>query len=273
MDSNGNNLNAGLENGGDINGILNIDPDLNVTGTITCDIIEANTLVVDLNVEDPLIEIAVNNPADALNTGVFSEYQSSGTKYAGLIRSKDDKKFYLSNNDTIKPLATNTIANRQGNLKMGQLEATQVNINDYALPLLDGSLNQVIRTDGNGVLIFADNTTASNIGGGIEIFKEQLASDLKFKTIEAGSSKLTIVDADKILIDAEKKGNKDGEKIIINANILIKKLYKIAEDEAEREIRKIKDDSEKMINELKEHSSKKISYAVNLIIKEIEMGE
>jgi hypothetical protein len=99
-------------------------------GAIVCDTLEANTIISDLEIEDPLIHTALNNPADLVNTGVFSEHESSGKKYSGLLRSRVDKSYYLSNNDATLPTSLSTLTNRQGALKMGSLDALTIACDD-----------------------------------------------------------------------------------------------------------------------------------------------
>ena len=128
-----------------IDGELNVDggtstinENLNVSGHIVCDTLEANQIVSDIEVKDPLVHVAYENPSDDLNIGIFGEYESSGKKFTGLIRNRTDKSYYLSNNDTTLPTATGAISNRQGSLKLGNLDVLQTTIgtigSQYTLP-------------------------------------------------------------------------------------------------------------------------------------------
>ena len=194
MDSNGKYLTSNLAYGGTIEGTLNIDPDLNVSDTITCTTLEADNLVVDIQVEDPLIEVGINNPSDNLNLGIFGEYQSSGTKYAGLIRSKDDKKFYLSNDKVSKPLATNTLTNRQGALKMGNLDCLQATI---------GTVGAQYTLPNTRATIVGQIPVATDLVGGVQWqssnFNQDLntTDDVEFKSVETSSLTLN---SDKIAL-------------------------------------------------------------------------
>ena len=104
-----------------IGGDLEVSGNLTVNGTLTY------LNVVDLEVDDPLIQLAVNNAANILDIGLFGKYVSSGTKYKGLFNDASDNKFKLFTGLTEKPLTTiNTSATgyTKGNLVIGGLEAT-----------------------------------------------------------------------------------------------------------------------------------------------------
>ena len=104
-----------------IGGELEVSGNLTVNGTLTY------LNVVDLEVDDPLIQLAVNNAANILDIGLFGKYVSSGTKYKGLFNDASDDKFKLFTGLTVKPLTTvNTsatgytvatlVANLEGNV-------------------------------------------------------------------------------------------------------------------------------------------------------------
>ena len=100
---------------------LEVSGNLTVNGTLTY------LNVADLEVDDPLIQLAVNNAANILDIGLFGKYASSGTKYKGLFNDASDDKFKLFTGLTVKPLTTvNTsatgytvatlVANLEGNV-------------------------------------------------------------------------------------------------------------------------------------------------------------
>ena len=64
--------------------------DVTVSGDLT---VSGNVVSIDvstLSVEDPLIELAKNNAADAVDIGFYGQYDDTGTKYAGLFRDASD---------------------------------------------------------------------------------------------------------------------------------------------------------------------------------------
>ena len=72
---------------------LTVSGDATITGTLTA---TTAIFVDELKVSDNIIELAINNPADNLNNGILQEYNDGAQKWAGLIRSKDDKNTIFS---------------------------------------------------------------------------------------------------------------------------------------------------------------------------------
>jgi hypothetical protein len=108
---------------GSFTGSVSVGGNLTITGNLI------STNVQTLAVADPLIKLAVNNPADLLWIGFTGHYSGSGntTNHAGLVRSPDTKEFILmstygdetavANNNTINVAdASFSYANLQVNL-------------------------------------------------------------------------------------------------------------------------------------------------------------
>jgi hypothetical protein len=78
--------------------------DVAITGNL---IVTGNTVTQDvqnISTEDSLIKLAANNASDALDIGFYGQYESSGTKYAGLIRDASDSgKFKLFTDEDTDP--------------------------------------------------------------------------------------------------------------------------------------------------------------------------
>ena len=94
---------------GDSNDVVTIGNNLVVTGdlTVSGDTTTVNTAT--LSVEDPLIVLASNNAADAVDTGFYNKYvESSTTKYAGLFRdaSADGDAFTFFDGLQVEPGTT-----------------------------------------------------------------------------------------------------------------------------------------------------------------------
>jgi hypothetical protein len=89
--------------GGTIDGTLNIDGNLFVTGTATY------INVSDFQVQDPLIYLGIQNPSDLLDTGIISVYRifndSVEHRHTGFIRNHQDKKWLLFSNLSACPLS------------------------------------------------------------------------------------------------------------------------------------------------------------------------
>jgi hypothetical protein len=87
-----------------------ISGDLAVTGNL---IVSGNTITQDVEtivVQDSLIELAANNAADALDIGLFGQYNDGTQKYTTLFRDASDSgKYKLLTGGTTKPSAGNTV--------------------------------------------------------------------------------------------------------------------------------------------------------------------
>jgi len=111
-----------------INRNLTVSGDFYVLGNATT----LNTAT--LTVADPLVKFGNTNPSDALDIGFFGQYNSSGTKYAGLYRDHTDNKFKLFRDLTVDPTtnvvssADYTIASLVANIVGGTVSGLTANI-------------------------------------------------------------------------------------------------------------------------------------------------
>ena len=148
---------------------IEVDGSLSVSGTstfdtadfkyINTDTLQATTIinVNEIEVKDTLIHLGIDNPADTNNLGYMEEWNDGAKKYSGIIRSKDDKKHYLLEGLTTKPTPTSNItAEPKGDLEVKELISQSITNGGYVLPLMDGTPNQIIETDGAGNLSFVD---------------------------------------------------------------------------------------------------------------------
>jgi len=87
-----------------ITGSAIIDGDLTVEGAVTY--ISSSTL----NVDDSMIKLAANNSTDAVDTGFYGMYSSSGTKYAGFFRDATDGVFKVYTGLQVEPTSTVNIS-------------------------------------------------------------------------------------------------------------------------------------------------------------------
>lgn len=172
MDFNGNPSDGdSLANGGTVNGDLAITQDLTVSGDATfkdftaengtvTGTLQVNTLISDITTEDPIIHLAKNNAGDSINTGYFAEYNDGSLKFAGILRSKDDKQFYIIKDITPQPSGITDITS----LTRGDLVCNDITSNAVTSGLLtvdDIKLQDTI-TITNGVREYKFDILPSN---------------------------------------------------------------------------------------------------------------
>ena len=103
-----------------------------VTGNLT---VQGNTTFVDteiLSVEDSLIKLANNNTADSLDIGFYGQYNSTGTKFAGLARNAATDNFFLFKGLTSDP-AGNTLAS--GSVTAANAATLIANVSAYSITI------------------------------------------------------------------------------------------------------------------------------------------
>jgi hypothetical protein len=148
-----------------------IQTDLTVTGNliVTGTQIVSNTSYVET--QDSLIKLAANNTTDVLDIGFYGQYNSSGTKYAGLIRKAGDK-FYLLKDITSDP-TSNTVTFDASNRATIDANITGGIISSLsaAIGITDGGTNntsfsngQIIHFDGAKLASLANTGTAGTYG-------------------------------------------------------------------------------------------------------------
>jgi hypothetical protein len=169
-----------------------------ISGNLT--ILGSNTELstTQINVNDPLIQLANNNTSDLVDIGIFGQYNSGAANlHSGIFRDATDgtwkifksysaepttKIFPAANNFAYADLNVNSLTansfiylNSQNVLRLGSANANYVGLKSssavganvtWTLPASDGSANQAIITNGSGVLSFA---TASGISTGKSI--------------------------------------------------------------------------------------------------------
>ena len=107
-----------------------ITGDFAITGNL---VVSGNTITQDVETivtEDSLIQLAANNAADAIDIGLFGQYNDGSTKYTALARDASDGKYKLLTGGTEKPSASNTInvsAFTTATL-VANVEAVQINV-------------------------------------------------------------------------------------------------------------------------------------------------
>jgi hypothetical protein len=136
-------------NGGiGLQGNLNVGGNVAITGTITLGGGGGNTVSTSsLSVDNPIIFLAANNAADALDTAIVGEYTASGTKYNGLVRDASDSgKWKLFSGISNKPANTvNFTGATYDTLYLGKVEAVG------AVAATNNTSGTIVVTGGVGV--------------------------------------------------------------------------------------------------------------------------
>ena len=105
--------------------------DVTVSGDLT---VSGNVVTVDvatLTIEDPLIKLAKDNAADAVDIGFYGQYDDTGTKYAGLFRDASDGSgvFKLFAGLGTEPTTTvGDVSSLLADLDVGALSATSLTL-------------------------------------------------------------------------------------------------------------------------------------------------
>jgi len=141
-----------------IGGNLEVSGNLTVNGTLTY------LNVTDLEVDDPLIQLAVNNASNILDIGLFGKYVSSGTKYKGFFNDASDDKFKLFTGLTTKPLTT--VDTSDSGYTVGTLVANLEGNADTAT----GVLITADSADTSRRMVFTESNNATDTDG--RLFKD-----------------------------------------------------------------------------------------------------
>jgi hypothetical protein len=142
-----------VNSGGTINGQLSIAGNLIVNGTTSY------INVATLQTAESLIELAGNNTTDVIDIGFYGQYVSSGTKYAGLVRSAGSN-FYL-----FKDIATNPSGNSVGAITLGNFGTLNANLTGGIVSGLAAAIG--IASGGTNNTAFTSNTLSYYNGSAI----------------------------------------------------------------------------------------------------------
>ena len=164
MDPYGNSTGGGssLDNGGEINGDLDIAGALEVTNLVVLDTASISTLITEQELEilDPLITCGVGNIADNSNLGLLDEHANS---WGGLIRSKENGNYYLLRDKITKPLPSSdiTTTNRTelATVHVNQLNAQTVDVDAF----LKANSGVIMAQNGDSWLIKPDRGNAGEV--------------------------------------------------------------------------------------------------------------
>ena len=161
-----NNGNITLTGGGNLG--LTIDSSGNATfaGTVTVNGGATNLSTTNLNINDALIYMAQNNPANLNDIGLVGHFTSGVYQHTGIVRQASTNTWMFFSGDTTEP-SGNTIVTTDGSfvldpVKMGALTATTGSFSGAVAVNASGGLTT---TQTGTVPIFNTSATGLNIGG------------------------------------------------------------------------------------------------------------
>ena len=150
-----------------------VDGDLTVAGDLT---VTGTTLTVNsttTSVGDSMFEFAnQNTSSDLIDIGFYGNYNDGlsdggASEYTGLFRDATDSTWTLFDGLEVEPTTTvNTSGTGYSlaDLKLGDMTATTLTAGGLQYPTSDGSADQVLVTNGSGVLSFQDAGTGMTSG-------------------------------------------------------------------------------------------------------------
>ena len=176
----------------DVKGTMNVDDievhnDVIVQGNLTINgsTVTANTET--LQVEDPLIKLALNNPNDSLDIGFYGLYDGIGvSKYTGLVRDASDGYYTLFDSLTTEPTTTVDFTGvTRANLELNILDGNFIDFpnDDLRIRSTSGYVDRVVITDQPFVGINTDpnyplHITTSNIASWSARLTNDVGSDV-----------------------------------------------------------------------------------------------
>jgi hypothetical protein len=129
---------SSLENGGVIDGDLEITQDLTVDGNFEVNgdaTFNGTTTIVDeIQVSDPLILTGVGNVSDAINLGVINEHDTN--QYSGIVRRATDKRWVALDSVTPKPGPSTVIPPSDSVFECEQLVVNRIESDAAQLDIL-----------------------------------------------------------------------------------------------------------------------------------------
>jgi len=170
-----------------IAGNVQVDGNLNIDGDLTY----INSTVVE--VEDPNLFLARNNPGDSIDIGIFGQYVDSGvTKYTGIFRDADGQAGFYNFFHNLEEKPTTTVNTsgtgyENGNLHLGGLKI------DYGITF---STNDAFIYENNLILDSRSGDGNGFVGIGLTAAPEDSMDVNHGVIVRNGNLKVGIVDSD-----------------------------------------------------------------------------
>lgn len=121
-----------------VSGIASFSNDVTVSGNLTVTGTLTSINSQNISVVDPLIELARNNNSDAIDIGLFGNYNDGTARFTGLFRDATDGKYRLFRNLTQTP--TSTVMTEHASFQLATLVA---NIESANVNITGGTISNV----------------------------------------------------------------------------------------------------------------------------------
>ncbi len=149
-------------------GTVTASNDLVVDGNLTVNGTTFNASSTSITIEDNMVQLAHQNPANTVDLGIVVGYNDGSAKHAGIVRDVSDNKWKLFNGVTTEP--TTTVNFGQGSLDalaVGAFEASSATIGDVSnteLQYVNG-VTSSIQTQLNDKAPLASPTFTGTVSG------------------------------------------------------------------------------------------------------------
>jgi hypothetical protein len=149
-------------------GNVEVDGNLVVDGNFTVNGTEFIASATSITIEDNLLQLSHQNPANTVDLGLVVAYNDGASKHAGIARDVSDDKWKLFKGVSTEP--TTTVAFGEGSLDalaVGAFEASSATIGDVSnteLQYLNG-VTSAVQTQLNAKAPLADPTFTGTVSG------------------------------------------------------------------------------------------------------------
>jgi hypothetical protein len=138
---------------------------------------------------EPFLHLSKDSTSDTKDAGFYIQYEDGGTKYAGIVRDATDKRYYMINGLTSKPIEGTNYGGNLANINIADLSSSNITSSGVisadkppatdVFPLDIGGVNL-----GNKACLYC-NPGVGNYGLGIqsgffELFTDTNAADFRF---------------------------------------------------------------------------------------------
>jgi hypothetical protein len=192
-------------------GNMEVDGNLVVDGNLTVNGNTFSASSTSITIEDNLVQLAHQNPANTVDLGIVVAYNDGTAKHSGLVRDVSDNEWKLFRGVTDEP--TTTVNFGQGtldNLEMANLiaagiTATSATIGGVSFADKANSTATITTMSGSHTIVLADvdNIREMSNGGTISIPSDNAFWPVgrRMEVIQTGSSEVTIAGAGGVTVN------------------------------------------------------------------------